>query len=344
MEVHMQPDILLAIVVVGALTFYVLLGGADYGGGIWNLLCSGPRAQKQRDVIAHAITPVWEVNHVWLILIIVLLFSGFPPVFAAVTTALHIPIFAMLLGIICRGVSFTVRTYDTRSLRIQRAWGYVFSISSLITPFLLGVVVGAISHGRVVVVNGVSTHGYLRTWFSPFPMIVGCFAVSLFAYLSAAYLTVEASTDDLREDFRKRALLAACVVAGLALLTFLAAAREATEITSALLHHRWSWLEQSVTAFASVTAFLALWSRKYELARIAVAAQVSFILWGWAIAQYPFMVRPLLTIQNSSAPASVQKSLLLACLAGAVILLPSIRYLFGVFKFAPGGMDEQPLH
>jgi cytochrome d ubiquinol oxidase subunit II len=340
----MQPELLLAIVIVGSLIFYVLLGGADYGGGIWDLFSWGEDGQRQRDLIAHAITPVWEVNHVWLILVVVLLFSGFPPAFSAITTALHIPLLALLIGIIFRGVSFTFRTYDTRSIRVQRIWGFGFSIASIITPFLLGVVVAGITQGRVVISNGASVNGFLRTWLSPFSIIVGFFAVSLFAYLAAAYLTVEANTQELREDFRIRALVAGGAVAVFALLTFIVAQSEAAQVKDALLDRPWSWLEQGVTALAAVTAFWALWQRKFLVARFAVAVQVSCILVGWALAQYPFLVRPLLTIQNSSSSSSVISNLLLACVAGAAVLLPSMRYLYKVFKADPEAIHSKPLH
>ena len=328
----MQPELLLGVVIIASLTFYVLLGGADYGGGIWDLLSFGERAQQQRDVIARAITPVWEVNHIWLILVIVLLWTGFPPAFAAITTALHIPLLALLLGIIFRGVSFTFRNYDTRSVRIQRTWGYVFSIASTITPFLLGVIVGGITQGSIVISNGTSADGFLKSWCSPFPFVVGGFAVSLFAYLAATYLTVEAPTEVLKEDFRRRALCAGVIVALFAFATFLVSTSQVAEVRNALLEHPWSWAEQTLTALASITAFWSLCQRRFFLARLAVALQVSLILWGWALAQYPFLVRPLLTLQNSAAPRVVLSSLLLACLAGAVILLPSMRYLFKVFK------------
>jgi len=340
----MQPDFLLAVVMVGSLTLYALLGGADYGGGIWDLLSSGVRAQAQRVLIAKAITPVWEVNHVWLILVIVLLFAGFPAAFAAISTALFVPIMALLIGIIFRGVSFTFRSYDTRSPGIQRSWGLGFSIASVITPFLLGVIVGGITNGRVMMANGNSVSGFVHPWFSPFPFVVGCFAVALFAYLAASYLTVEADTAELREDFRARALFSGCVVAILALLTFFAAWWEAPQIKDALLHRRWAWIEPSLTALASIFAFRALWRRNFLFARLAVAAQATGILWGWAVAQYPFLVRPLLTIQNSSAPAAVQRDLLIACTAGTVVLLPSMRYLYVVFKAAPIEVQDNQAH
>jgi cytochrome d ubiquinol oxidase subunit II len=338
----MRLEILLGVVIVGSLTLYVLLGGADYGGGIWDMLSSGKRAQEQKDTIANAITPVWEVNHIWLILVIVLLWTGFPAAFAAITTALHIPLLALLLGIIFRGMSFTFRKYDTQSVSVQRMWGYTFSLASVFTPFVLGVVVGAITNGEVVMSGGTSANGFLATWLGPFPFVVGAFAVALFAYLAAVYLAVEAQDDELREDFRRRAIFAGIAVAVFALLTFIVSFNHAPAIKDALLDRPWSWVEQSATAIASITAFLSLLRRKFMLARAAAAVQASLILWGWALAQYPFLVRPGITMTNSAAPASVQQSLLIACAVGALVLFPSMRYLLSVFKTATV-LDAEPM-
>ncbi len=135
------------LVIVAALNLYAVSGGADFGGGFWDLLARGPRAQRQRELIAHAIGPIWEANHVWLILAIVVLFTAFPPAFARVTTVLHIPLFLMLLGIIARGAAFSFRAYGDPARETQRPWGPVFAVSSLLTPLLLGVVLGAIASG-----------------------------------------------------------------------------------------------------------------------------------------------------------------------------------------------------
>jgi cytochrome bd ubiquinol oxidase subunit II len=328
----MQFELLLGIIMMGSLTIYVLLAGADYGGGLWDLLSFGQRTEEQRNLIVNAITPVWEANHVWLILVVVLLFSGFPPAFAAITTALHVPLLILLLGIVFRGTSFTFRAYNAGNYRAQRYWGFVFSIASIVAPLFLGIVVGAISNGRVLVLNGISQQGFIAPWFSPFPVAVGIFALALFAYLAAAYLAVEASNKSLQEDFRTRALLTGALVAICALSTFLLSSKEASNIQVGLLSRPWSWGEQIATASAAIVAFAALWRRRYRVARLAVAVQVSCILWGWALAQYPFLVRPNLTLFNSSAPAVVLKDLIWACLAGAVVLFPSLLYLFRVFK------------
>src|SRR5262245_63905985 len=141
--------LLLAGAVFIALNAYMLLAGADFGGGVWDLLASGPRRDRQRELIAHAISPVWEANHVWLILVVVLLFTCFPVVFSRVAVGLHIPLTLMLFGIVLGGSAFIFRSYDTHHDVAQRRWGRTFSIASLLTPFLLGVCVGAIASGRV---------------------------------------------------------------------------------------------------------------------------------------------------------------------------------------------------
>src|SRR5678809_1129908 len=197
---------------VASLVLYALLGGADYGGGVWDLFAFGPRARAQRKLIAAAISPVWEANHVWLILVIVILFTAFPPPFAAIATALHIPITLLLIGIVLRGTAFTFRTYDVQRDDVQRRWSLIFSIASIITPILLGTILGAIASGSIRVENGALTTGFFNSWLAPFPFAVGFFALALFAFLAAVYLTVEAGDEALREDFRLRALVSAVAV------------------------------------------------------------------------------------------------------------------------------------
>src|SRR5580692_4454926 len=166
----MSTDVVLAGVMLAALVIYSLLGGADYGAGFWDLMCSGPRQQGQRDLIARAIQPVWEANHIWLILLVVLMFSGFPSAFSSMSVGLAVPIFLVLLGIVFRGSSYVFRAYFAGDVRTQLYWGKVFSISSSITPLFLGIVIGAISSNAVLVKDGVSETGFLRTWFHPFPL------------------------------------------------------------------------------------------------------------------------------------------------------------------------------
>src|SRR5215216_2506814 len=173
------PELDLAEVLAGVLALslngYVLFAGADFGGGVWDLLASGPRRNRQREVIAHAIGPIWEANHVWLILAIVLFISCCPPVFARVGTVLHIPLSLMLVGIVLRGSAFTFRTYDSQHDAAQRRWGRIFSSASVITPVLLGVCIGAVASGRAGPLPAVGSFAarFVWPWLTPFSVAVG---------------------------------------------------------------------------------------------------------------------------------------------------------------------------
>ncbi len=328
----MSLETIIAGIMVASLVFYALLGGADYGGGVWDLFAFGERAKKQREIIGEAIGPVWEANHVWLILVIVILFTAFPPAFAAISTALHIPLTLLLIGIILRGTAFTFRTYDAQHDKVQRRWSRVFSIASIFTPVLLGITLGAIASGTIRVRNGVVTSGFLSSWLAPFPFAVGFFALALFAFLAAVYLTSETKEPELQEDFRRRALISGAVVGALALTVFLLAKSGAPTVRAGISQSSWALALHFSTAIAAASAFYALWTRKYKAARICAAAQVSLILLGWAAAQFPYLIEPDITIYSAAAPRITLQLLLGALAAGGVLLFPSYFYLFRIFK------------
>ncbi len=328
----MSLETIIAGVMVASLVLYALLGGADYGGGVWDLFAFGPRARRQRALIAEAIGPVWEANHVWLILVIVILFTAFPPAFAVIATALHIPITLLLIGIVLRGTAFTFRTYDVQRDDIQRRWSLVFSSASIITPILLGTTLGAIASGTIRVENGVVTTGFFNSWLAPFPVAVGFFALALFAFLAAVYLTVEAEDRELREDFRLRALLCGVVVGVLALTVFVLAGTGAPTVRAGISRTWWALGQHLFTAIAATGAFYTLWTRRYKAARVCAAAQVTLILLGWAFAQFPHLVEPDITLSSAAAPRITLQLLLGALVAGALLLFPSYYYLFRIFK------------
>ena len=328
----MPLETIIAGVMVASLVLYALLGGADYGGGVWDLFAFGPRAREQRKLIAEAISPVWEANHVWLILVVVMLFTAFPPVFAAIATALHIPITLLLIGIVLRGTAFTFRTYDVQRDDVQRRWSLVFSIASIITPILLGTILGAIASGTISVENGAVTTGFFRSWLAPFPFAVGFFALALFAFLAAVYLTVEARERKLQEDFRMRAIISGVAVGLLALTVFILAKTGAPTVRAGISRSWWALGLHMLTAIFAIGAFITLWTRRYRLARVCAAAQVTMILLGWAFAQFPHLVEPDLTISSAAAPQVTLELLLGALAAGAILLFPSYYYLFRIFK------------
>jgi len=328
----MSPELLLAGGIGVALALYFLFGGADFGGGVWDLLASGPRAAAQRRAIATAIGPVWEANHVWLILVVVILFTGFPPAFAAISVALHVPLTLFLIGVVLRGSAFAFRSLDMSGHRGQQRYGLVFSMASTIAPVLLGTIVGALVSGNIRVQSGLVTSGFFAPWLAPFPLAVGVFALALCALLAATYLTVETHDPALREDFRRRALAAAIAVGVTALVAFVLAGDGAPRVRAALAARRWSWPFHLLTGAAALTAIAALATRRFRLARAAVAAQTVLILFGWALAQYPYLVVPDVTVQSAAASARTQRLLLIALAAGLPVLVPSLVLLFRVFK------------
>ena len=322
----------LAIVV--SLNLYALTGGADFGGGVLDLLASGPRAERQRATIAEAIAPIWEANHVWLIVVIVLLFAAFPPAFAALGTALHIPLALMLVGIVLRGAAFAFRSYGIQPGAATRRWSRVFSVSSTLTPVMLGVSLGAAISGaiRLDAASGVPTAGFFRPWLAPFPWAMGCFALALFVFLAAVYLCVETEEPTLREDFRRRALAAGLVVGLLAWLSLALARQGAPWLLAGLALSSWAVPFQIVTGAAAVGALAALWRRRFRLARVLAVVQVSLIVWGWALAQYPYLLVPDLTLSEAAAEPAVLRPLLVILALGALLLAPAFVYLYAVFK------------
>jgi cytochrome d ubiquinol oxidase subunit II len=324
-----DATLLLGLVLVLSLTCYALLGGADYGGGVWDLLATGPTAERQRATIAHAIGPVWEANHVWLIVAIVVLFTGFPRAFSELSTFLHIPLLLVLVGIVMRGSAFVFRAYGADDPRHERFWGRVFAVASTATPLFLGVVVGSITEGRLPAsATGTFAAVFVNPWITPFALAVGVFALSLFAFLAAVYLTLEADDDDERLAFRTRALASGVVVALLALIVLgLAPA----DLRRALLASPIALPLHVATGISAISAFWFLRFERYVLARVAVVAQVTLILWGWALTQYPYAIRPHLTLTQAAAPGNVQVMLLQVLGVGAVIVLPALLFLFGIF-------------
>jgi cytochrome bd ubiquinol oxidase subunit II len=343
------PEILAGIIVL-ALNAYALMGGADYGGGLWDLLATGPRRQRQRDLIASSIAPIWEANHVWLIVVVVMLFTAFPAAFSLLGVVLHVPITLMLVGIVLRGSAFVFRSYGQGEPRVQRRWGVLFAIASTITPLLLGIIVGAVASGAVAAAGARVASGatfadvYVQPWLAPFPVIVGLFALALFAFLAAIYLACAAPDDELRDDFRRRAIGAGLSVFVLAGAAILVGRAEAPRIATGITESSWALLLQVLTAVAAIAAFVALWKRQYQRARVAAAAQVSFILWGWAFAQFPFVIPDTLTIRAAAAPRITLVLLLVGLGIGALILLPSLRYLFSLFPGRASGTTNQGAH
>ncbi|MEO1339143.1 MAG: cytochrome d ubiquinol oxidase subunit II, partial [Myxococcota bacterium] len=313
------------------LVAYVLTGGADFGGGVWDLLAFGSRRDAQRKAVEHAIAPIWEANHVWLIFVVVLMFTVYPRAFAVVGTALHIPLTLALIGIVLRGTAFTFRAYGLEPDHRRRAWGRVFAWSSALTPIFLGAALGGASTGAIRLNDGQVVSGFLAGWTTPFAWLVGLFALSLFVLLAAVYLTADTS-GLVQEDFRRRAL-ASEVVAGLfAAGVFWRAGIDAPPLFDHLAHSSWTWPVQAVTALFAFATVALVWIRRYRLARLTVAAQVAMVVVGWGLAMNGHIVLPDLPLTESGSHASVRAAMAPALIAGTLLLLPALYFLFYVFK------------
>jgi cytochrome d ubiquinol oxidase subunit II len=328
----MMLETLVAAIMLTSLIVYALMGGADYGGGMWDLLASGERAQRQRRAIVEAISPIWEANHVWLVLVVVLLFSAFPLAFSTMMTALNIPITAILIGIVLRGSAFMFRKYDSTDDAVQRRWSTVFGVASFFTPFFQGLTLGALTTGNIHLAGDRVTTGFFAGWLTPFALTCGLFALVLFAFLAATYMTVDTRSEpDLQNDFRLRAIWSQIALILLANVVFITSGNGAPLMYHGLTNW-WAPILLGWTVLSGITAFLALWFRAFILARTAAVAQVTFILVGWGMAQFPHLVAPDVTIQNAAAPESTLKPLVIALGVGAVVLLPSLFYLLQIFK------------
>jgi cytochrome bd ubiquinol oxidase subunit II len=313
-----------------SLTAYAVLAGADFGGGVWDLLASGPRAADQRRAVAEAMGPVWEANHVWLIFMITGLFTAFPSAFGNLAIAFYVPFTIAIVGIVLRGAAFAFRAHGSEEVGPQSGWGTIFGAASVIAPFFLATAAAAAAMGAVRVRNGNLVSGFAAGWTSPYAIVIGVFALSICSYLAATYLTVETEGTPLESDFRQRALVAGVVAGALSLLALVLTPAVAPPLWHALSGRG---LPLVVLAFINgPIALWAVWRFRPRIARIAVVAQIVFVLWAWAIGQWPYLVPPDLTIDGSAAPQSTLVAWLVVVGVGAIFLVPSLFLLFRLFK------------
>ena len=318
-----------------ALIAYAVLAGADFGGGIWDAFARGPRRDAQRDAIAHAMGPVWEANHVWLIFVVVLLFTCFPAAYAALSEGLFLPFHLVLLGIILRGAAFVFRAYSP--MAGARRWGAVFGAASVITPVLLGMCLGAVSAGGLRVIGGRVVAEGGAPWLRPLPLATGGFALAVCAYLAAVYLAIE--TDGaLREDFRRRALAAGTAVVAMSALMLPLLYVQAPHLWHGLLGIRAAPVLAAGVAAALLSGW-SLWRRRPRLARASAIVQTACLLAGWGIAQHPYLIYPDVTVHAAAAPESTLRFVLWSTPFGMALLLPSLWWLFRVFKSSPASPD-----
>lgn len=327
----LDPLVAVGAVILMAVTAYTLFAGADFGGGIWDFLARGPRQEKQRVAIAKAMGPVWEANHVWLIFLVVILFTVFPPAFKALSIAFFGLFHFVLVGIVLRGAAFVFRSNADIASGTWRVWTPVFGAASTITPFLLGVAVGAVSGGGIrVLPDGSVQVNPALTWFSPVSILIGLLTVALCAYLAAVYLTVE-TRGEIQEDFRRRSIWAGGAMALLATIML--------PIIPTAMPHLWEHMTRPFSALPMGLGFFlfffsgwAVWQRYYRLARVAAVGQVVVVLGGWAFGQWPYIIYPDMTFANASSSGQSVLFLLNTLPVGLALLLPSLWLLFKVFK------------
>ncbi len=325
----MITDVVGGILLAG-LTLYAALGGADFGGGLWDLLAGGDqRGRAPRQLIDDTITPVWEANHVWLIFILVIFWTAFPAAFAAVMTAAALPLWLAAFGIVLRGAGFAFRK-EVETLRWQRLFGAAFAFSSLIVPFFMGTVIGAIASGRV---PASLARTNLAVWTGPTSLLIGALFVAVCAYLAAVFLTREAgrrSDDRLRRYFAWRAGIAGAVSGALALATLIEIHSANPALFHGLTHRALALVIISAACGLAVIGFLATGRRPQALRPLAILG-VAAVVWGWGVAQYPALLPGTgLTLTSAAAPHSILVTVIVVFVAAAVLVGPSFLLLFSL--------------
>ncbi|MFL5914931.1 MAG: cytochrome d ubiquinol oxidase subunit II [Gaiellaceae bacterium] len=312
------------------LTFYAVLGGADFGAGFWQLSAGkGRQANAVREHAHAAMAPVWEANHVWLILVLTVVWTAYPTAFESIASTLSIPLFIAAVGIVFRGVTYALRA-GAAGPREVGAIDTVFAISSVLTPFALGTAIGGIASGRVPVGN--ATGSQFSSWLNPTSILIGALAVATAAYLAAVFLSADAAKlgdHELEGRFRRRALGAGVVAGGIALAGLGVIAGDADRI-----YHRltsgYGLAALILSVVAGAATLVLVWHRRYEPARYGAAVAVAAIIAGWALAQSPLFVSGL-TIRAAAAPRTTLIAVIVVVIGGAVILFPSLALLFRLF-------------
>jgi cytochrome bd ubiquinol oxidase subunit II len=327
-----RADICAVILWVGA-TFYALFGGADFGGGFWDLVAGGAeRGERPRALIQRSLTPVWEANHVWLIFILVVLWTAFPPAFSAVMTTLYVPIALAAVGIVLRGAGFAFRK-SIEGLAGRRAAGATFAISSLLTPFFMGATVGAIAAGNV---PGDGNGAPFSSWLEPLPLLTGAMFVASGAYLSAVFLIGDArraGEGELQSYFARRALAAAAVAGVAAAFGLIELHAEARYIFDRLVDEGLPLVILSALCGIGVLTLLLSAARRpaavsAHLLRPLAAGAVVAVIWGWGVAQFPYLIPTSLKIAQSAAPPDTLSGVIVVFIVAAILVLPSLGLLY----------------
>lgn len=327
----MLVDIVILFLAI-SIVFYFLFGGADFGAGVLEYFTG----RTHRQTIAHAIGPVWEANHVWLILVVVILFMGFPRLYSTLSTYLHIPLVLLLLGIILRGTAFTYMHYDAIEDRSTRLYNSLFRVSSVLTPLFLGIVVGAAILGRIDPEAETFYAGFIRPWFNGFSFSVGLFTIGLFTLLAAIFMIGE--TDDLEEKevFTRAAGRVQILTVFFGIMVFGSGYAYGLPMLQMFFN---SWIAITCVILATLSLPLLWYFLKRGdvlLTRLLAGLQILLVLGAWFWIQAPVVIRIQsgvnLTFNNTVAPEATILQLVLALIVGSCIILPSLYFLMKTFK------------
>ncbi|MGE3140058.1 MAG: cytochrome d ubiquinol oxidase subunit II [Thermoleophilia bacterium] len=326
-----------SLIVLG-LTAYAVLGGADFGTGLWEVTARRSRAEVRR-LVEGSMGPVWEANHVWLIFVLVVAWTCFPVAFGSVASTLYVPLSLAAVGIILRGAAFATRGVGSGP-RARTAYGALYAGSSVLTPFFLGAAVGAIASGRVPLGNAAGDP--VTSWWNPTSVLAGALAVATGAHLAAVYLAADArrlGRAEMVDLFRGRALVSGVVAGALALAGLLVVRSDARALYDGLIDDA-LWLV-GLSAFAGVLTLVLVWRRMLGAARVAGAVAVGAVLWGWVVAQAPALLPGEVSIEEAAAARPTLVAVLVATGLGALVLIPSLAYLFHLFL--RGRLDKDPV-
>lgn len=316
---------------------YALLGGADFGVGVHELFIDAKNKRKHEDVVKEAMGPVWEANHMWLIIVVVILFVGLPKVYSEVSIHLHIPLMLMLLGIILRGCAFSFRQYDAVEDGSRKYYSIVFSISSFLTPITLGIIIGALMLGRIQPepIDYYST--YVAPWLNIFSLATGSFILSIFTFVAAVFMIGENNIGPFKSGYIKRAKICYVVMILSGGMVFIASHIDGLNLAAQFVSHPVALTAMSIATFCHICMWKYFNMRRAWRLRILTGFQLLMIITAWIAVTFPNVVvyadGTTLTVLDNLAPSSSQFALGVALLAGAGIFLPILFYLFFIFKF-----------
>ncbi|MEV0161555.1 cytochrome bd-I ubiquinol oxidase subunit 2 apoprotein [Nonomuraea fuscirosea] len=318
------------LLILAGLAAYTVLAGADFGAGLWTLLAGGRESRDElRHYARHAMGPVWEANHVWLIFVLVVCWTAYPVAFGSIMSTLAVPLFLAAVGIILRGASYALRG-QLDGAPGERPVEYLFALSSILTPFALGTVVGGIASGRVPVGNAAGD--LVTSWLNPTSVFIGALAVATGAYLSAVYLAADAhrvGSRSLESAFRTRALVAGGCAGALALAGLILVRYDAPALSAGLTSDGGAVMV-AVSGLAGLATLLLVWRHRFGPARASAALAVAAMVAGWALAQRPYVLRGL-TLDQAAAGRSTLTAVIVTAVIGVVVLFPALFLLFRLF-------------